>query len=1200
MNCSNCGSDNPSGAKFCLNCGHALEIACPNCATGLPVDAKFCMNCGHQLEAGSTAGMEGHTTRSATDRLAQEIAAAATSMGERRVITMLFVDVIGSTAAAEKLGPERWSAIMRGAFDRFIAPVERYEGSVARMLGDAILAYFGAPVAHEDDPQRAALAALEMMAAVRDVSTEFEAEHGFTLECRIGINTGLVVVGEVGSEMYGEYAALGDAANVAARMEQTAEPGTIQVAEATHRLIEPVFEFEAVGELEVKGKTDGIAAYRLVGAKAEPGRLRGIKGLESPIVGRDAEKLTLSTAVKDLEAGRGQIVSLIAEAGLGKSRLASELKAECHVLDRPLRWVEGASFSYDTKTPFAPVISIIAQCLGVTGLDPDHKYPRISEVVTGHGGPDVQQDTALLARLIGVDPDAHDEQAITHLMPPQVRELTIDAVVRHLEHTAGDGPLVVMFEDLHWADAASIEVVTKLLPATNRVPLMVLSVFRPRRHEAAWEVHELADREFPHRYTSVRLRPLTDDHSRELVANLLRVDGLAPAVRESILEKAEGNPFFVEEVIRSLLDDGTIIAEGDTFVTTRELTSIAVPDSLAAVIATRLDQLGPETKRLIQAASVVGRDFDEDVVEVLGGAGVDIAAVLSDLQRRELIIQTASAPSRIYSFKHALTMDTAYDSLLESVRLDLHRVVGKVIEERYPDRVVQIADHFLKGDEQLAAVPYLVRAGNKMSYAFSMGDAVEYYEQAIALAGDDADTQVCRDAYEGLATAHMFMGEFDEAMTTYERMRQFGEQRDDAPTLVSSMNKEAFARYFMSGETEVGGKLVEDALSLAEEAGDLAGQAECHATYCGVKLMEGDVQAATDHLLEMKQIGVSIGSLHHRLFAMAHSGMTMSMAARYDEADAALSEAMDEARKHGVKHVEAEIMAMIRPYYHAGIGELEAGRQAAVEGAAMAREINDPVHIAWGEVSAAIISRMLGDYTDALSRVEEPASIGAALGHSGIPQGARTIEAVILYEIEGADSEAAAAAAAKADAALDTATGGVLQSLTMAERAHACLVMGDVDDAERFIELGNQHLGSTAILARPSLMLCTAAIALVRGDLDGLRAAVDEADAFLADHPVAWSQPKLIGATGCLALLDGDAAQAADLFGEAVRGATALGILPDLAGMHDTFAMVYDRVGDASTAAEHRRASARVKRQIADRMSDADTRASYLSTQGIA
>ncbi|MBQ11536.1 MAG: hypothetical protein CMJ45_08300 [Planctomyces sp.] len=330
MNCPPCQTANPEGAKFCMSCGSALAASCPECGTELPSEARFCLNCGHQLgQASEAASARAQLEQYIPRELLEKLEAARSSggiQGERRVVTMLFCDVTGSTAAAEQLDPEEWAQIMNGAFEHLIAPVYRYEGTLARLMGDAILAFFGAPIAHEDDPHRAVLAGLEIVQSIEPYRNEVQRKWGVDFQVRVGINTGLVVMGEVGSDLRVEYTTLGDAINVAARMESAATPGTVLIAADTQRLVAPLFDLEDLGGLEVRGKSEPVATFRVISRKAQPQRERGIEGLESPMVGRDREIDVLRGLINDLGDGSGQIVSVMGEAGLGKSRLIAEAR----------------------------------------------------------------------------------------------------------------------------------------------------------------------------------------------------------------------------------------------------------------------------------------------------------------------------------------------------------------------------------------------------------------------------------------------------------------------------------------------------------------------------------------------------------------------------------------------------------------------------------------------------------------------------------------------------------------------------------------------------------------------------------------------------------------------------------------------------------------------------------------------------------
>ena len=603
MKCTSCGTENPESAKFCLNCGSPLLLVCANCGTQLPAGAKFCVNCGHRVAAPAAApaatSAKDQLERYMPRELQAKLHAARTdhSMeGERRIVTMLFCDVQGSTGIAEKLDPEEWIEIINQIFEFMITSVYRYEGTIARLMGDAILAFFGAPIAHEDDPERAVRAGLGIIEAMRPFHDQLQRERGLDVNVRVGINTGLVVVGEVGSDMRVEYTAMGDAVNLAARMEQTAQPGSVQISGDTYKLIAPLFEFDALGRIEIKGKSEPVEAYRVLASKTRPASLRGIEGLDSPMVGREGEFQALEAQIEELQQGRGSIVTVMGEAGLGKSRLVAELRRKV-MAETAIEWHEGRSLSYQTAIPYTPFIELLTNLFALEAQQSaSEKYSAIRSQVAVWLPDTVNALIPFIATLLGIELSGEDVQRIKYLEPPQLREKIFQAVLTLFEAIASERPLVLVFEDLHWADPTSLDLVERLLALTDRTMLMLISLTRPQRQDPSWRIHELAARDYSYRYSHIMLQPLDENHARTLVANLLEIEDLPERVRQLILDKAEGNPFFVEEVIRSLLDARLVVRENSHWRATREIENIAVPDTLTGVITARLDRLDEDSE----------------------------------------------------------------------------------------------------------------------------------------------------------------------------------------------------------------------------------------------------------------------------------------------------------------------------------------------------------------------------------------------------------------------------------------------------------------------------------------------------------------------------------------------------------------------------------------------------------------------------
>jgi ABC-type oligopeptide transport system substrate-binding subunit/class 3 adenylate cyclase len=749
MRCPKCDKENPEGARFCLRCGAELTPVCPQCEARLPLDPdlSFCPQCGAEVAAppvdavaerdsAAVKALKRVAARGYAERL---LAAGGQVKGERRVVTILFSDVKGSTAMGEHLDPEDVMEIMDGAFDVLIEPIYRYEGTLARLMGDAILAFFGAPIAHEDDPERACRAALEIIAGARRYAARLEQERGITgFDVRVGINTGLVVVGEVGSDLRVEYTAMGDAINLAARMESAAQPGTVLIGEDTHKLIAPLFETEALGPIQVKGKAEPIPVYRVLAAKAAPGKPRGIAGLESPLVGRKAEFAALQEALERLQAGVGGIVTLVGEAGIGKSRLVADLRVGA-IHESPLQWVEGRCLSYGHSVAYLLWLDVLRALLGVTLDDaPQAVRERLREWV--HAAcPDSLDDVyPYLARVMSL-PLADDLAAKLDDMAAQdLKAHTFQAVQTLIECAANQHPLVLVCEDLHWTDPTSIELLEQVLALTERAPLLLLCVFRPVKDHACWRLREMAAETYAERHTGLLLEPLTAAESESLVANLLEIEELPDALRARILSRAEGNPFYVEEVVRSLIDRGAIVQEPDTgrWTATREVADIPIPDTLQGVLMARIDRLQENTKRVLQMASVIGRIFLYRVLAAIAEEERRLDAHLLTLQYQEMIRERARIPELEYIFKHDLTREAAYNGLLKAQRRVFHRQVAQALERLFPERVEEhlglLAYHWERAEHAEKATEYLLRAGDQARNAYAHQEAIGYYERALS------------------------------------------------------------------------------------------------------------------------------------------------------------------------------------------------------------------------------------------------------------------------------------------------------------------------------------------------------------------------------------------------------------------------------------------------------------------------------------
>jgi class 3 adenylate cyclase len=602
----------------------STTVFCPSCDSAVAADARFCSTCGNALTPVDPADQELRSRLSSTAPapLVEKMLTNRLS-GERKPVTALFADVVGSTAILERMDPEDWTAIINEAFELMSAAVFRYEGTIAQLQGDAMLAFFGAPVAHEDDPERAIRAALDMVAATQEFARQLKLERGVDFAIRAGINTGPVVVGNVGSDLRYEYTALGDAVNVAARLQASAQPGDVLIAATTQHLASSAFEIDDLGELEVKGKTEPVHAYRVTGLRAMPGRKRGLEshGVESVMVGRDAELGKLLALYELVSAGRGRVALLIGEPGIGKSRLMAEVRERvtAPAADGPpaARWIEGRCVSYGRNLPYHLLRDLVRALLDLptaAGEGTLTTRETFDERLTALPGEDASDVSAYLAHLLDL-PLRGTESDLVNRAPDVIQSRYVAATHRLLRARTAEAPVVFVCEDVHWADPASVAVIRGIMPLAAQMPVLFLGALRSETDSVGWELVVHARQAFGDALTEIRLEPLDEDDSRALVANLLVIESLPTAVRDVILARAEGNPFFVEEVVRMLIERGLIERRGDHWVATSGIERVEIPDTLHGLLLGRIDQLPPDARRSLRVAAVIGRTFPLRVLE---------------------------------------------------------------------------------------------------------------------------------------------------------------------------------------------------------------------------------------------------------------------------------------------------------------------------------------------------------------------------------------------------------------------------------------------------------------------------------------------------------------------------------------------------------------------------------------------------------
>jgi len=1136
-------------------------------------------------------------------------------VGDRRIVTILFSDVKGSTAAAEKLDPEEWAEIMNGAFRHLIAPVYRYEGTLARLMGDAILAFFGAPIAHEDDPQRAVLAGLDIIGGIRSYREEVKRRWGLDFDVRVGINTGLVVVGEVGSDLRMEYTALGDTVNVASRMEQSAKPGTVQIAGDTYKLVAPLFEFDDLGGIEVKGKSEPVHAYLVLRPKAEPGSLRGIEGLDAPLVGREREMKILRDAISNLRQGRGQIVSVMGEAGLGKSRLIAELSKALASEGLPsvsklksdqgargtigtaIAWYEGRSLSYESSTPYAPFVNLFKSCFGLQAEETDGgKYNRVRAYVSELTPERVEEIAPFIATMLGIKLTGEDAERVRYLEPPHLRGRVFKATFDLFDRLSGMMPIIVVFEDLHWADPTSLDLIEQLMPLADRAPIAIVCLFRPWRQEASWRFHEVAARDYIHRYTQIVLEPLGQEDSRALVANLLHIEDLPEKVRKLVLTKAEGNPFFIEEVIRSLLDAKLVVRENSHWRATREIENIAIPDTLAGVITARLDRLGEEPKRVVQTASVIGREFGLTALADVHGAREVLNVALSDLQRRELIRERSSIPERVYTFKHALTQEAAYASLLLSKRRELHRRVAECLEGIAPESVNDIARHFTEAKEPARALPYLVKAGDLAARSYSTAEAIGLYTQAISILETQKDLQLTRHSYEGLGGVLTFAHEVPRAVENYRKMLRIAQAENDLPMQVSALNKLGFVAALMQGQIPEAERHLVDAERLANQCADRAGLAELHMTYCYIRTSTGNFDDAVTHLKEAAQIGSDLNLEEARLFGLTHTANTLAFMTRFDDAWQAAGEARRVAEEVGNRRYLAELLTFTIPSYHLRNGDLEEARQAAEEGVNIAAEIGAADHESTGAYMLGQLAEMRGEHERAVMRYERALGAGRTAGMPFLQSSALCGLGTAYLGISEDLLNKATEFHAQALKIMEMPLGAAMGAMNWAEIGFCAMAAGNIEGAKEFFQKGLTTPSAPIHMLRPKLLVGSALVALARNNLDEAARLIHVARGFAEAGAMKHYYPLVELTDAKVSMAQGKNQQALGHFTRAEGLALDMKMRPPVWQARAGAAQVLSALGRRIEAEEKRRQAREVIDEIAGLFQDEKLRTMYLDS----
>lgn len=810
LTCPNCGHENPSDAIVCGHCATPLANLCPNCGFENPRGFKFCGNCGTNLLTANLARLSnseqlrrlrGLIPMPLVDKI---LNASKQIEGERRTVTVLFSDVVGFTSMSEKLDPETVYTIIDESVAAFREEIYAYEGTLDKFMGDGVMALFGAPIAHEDDPARAIRCALGMQNALKRVNDDLVSKHGITLQIRMGLNLGTVVVADIGADLRMNYTAMGDTVNVAARLQSVAEPGTILASRAVYEETRALFEFSELGSIRVKGRIEPVDIYQVLGIKREPGRVRGIPGLAAPMIGRDQEMTRLQRIVETLAREHlGGVVLITGEAGMGKSRLVYELKQwimHTPPLDQ-IRIHEGSCAAYGQSAydVFVQILNSLFEIRPEAAPDTRREkiHARLEEMVPSERAR--FEILPYIENLMTLPPQEREFAArIQHLEPEQLRQQTFLAIRELLTYAAQFHPRILVLEDLHWVDKPSLDLLLFLVNSLQEAPILFVCITRPADNQAAPQLQRIANSLHNGQLTHVPLEPLSRQASVALVEQLLTLANLPENLRSLIPQRAEGNPFYVEEIIRMLIDRNIIRRRNDRWEMSpgADVQSLQVPRTLEGLIMTRIDHLPESTRFTAQCAAVIGRDFADSILfRIAETSSARIDNDLQELMDHEVVLQTFNSRERLpqngdaakvaalsvdgatvgtasierqFAFRHFLTQQTIYNSVLVRRREQLHHKIASAIEELYPNRLDENAErlafHYGESQDAAKALPHVIRSAERAASRFANEEALAYYRTAAELAARiQAPPETRTRILIGLGDSQTHIGDFDTA-----------------------------------------------------------------------------------------------------------------------------------------------------------------------------------------------------------------------------------------------------------------------------------------------------------------------------------------------------------------------------------------------------------------------------------------------------
>ncbi|MEE9281164.1 MAG: adenylate/guanylate cyclase domain-containing protein [Myxococcota bacterium] len=1034
MRCGRCGTELIEGKKFCHACGARALVGCASCGAPLDPDFRFCPDCGAPVAtaepspAADPAGEESApvpavaTAEADGDRfsrlvrhipaaLAEKIRHAGTVSGERKRATILFCDLVGSTAIAEGLDPEEYRELLEPYLELAFAEVYRFEGVVNQLSGDGLMALFGAPVSYENDPERAVRAAVAIQRALAELA---ERSRGIELSVRIGVHTGMVVVGAMGNDLKMDYTAIGDTTNLAARLQTLAAPGSILVSDATHRHVRDDFRTHAVGPFEVKGKSEPIAAYEVLelSQTLAPVGIARSEGL-TPLVGRD-EQLAQLYACYERSRGRlGQVVSVVGAAGSGKSRLVYEFKQR--LVDEPTTLFEARCSSLTRGVSHSLWVAMIQRYFGIVPGEPaSESCGKIADGLAELGSYDEDIAPSLCALLslpsAGLEGASADE----------VGRQSFAAVVELVKRATRHAPIVMIVEDLHWIDDASREMLELSASEFAIGRSMLLVTHRPQ-YEPVWQSVAAL--------TQLHLAPLSDREGVEIVRS--RAGGPLPAaLEELVLAKGEGNPLYLEELTKTLLEEGTVVSSAGRVEVTRAVEDIRIPDTVHELLEARLDRLRPEAKRVAQIASVLGRQFrSHELVALMADEPIEVERELEELERLGVLHRKVGLDADEFRFGESLTQEVAYGALLLRERRALHQRVGELLEAAAGEsggvRLPLIAHHFARSDDRGKGIRLLLQAAAAAEALPSYGDAGRLYREAwdlaeAALREPDADAKELRlrllEATHGVARVSLLDGSgYGDERAAARRGVELAEQLGDEEALAKLLSTYGSLVIAVAREDFGDGlALIEKAVAVARQGGYERTAARISRSLGWTFLLDGrfdDARRETERALrEIERLDAPGGPSDSYLGALFFHDRVLFEADELEAADRSLREAYRlaiEVKNRTLQSGNAAVLAGLeftRGDYAEAVrwSQLAVGIAEQIDNAAALRSCRAVQLAVWAEsgegaVDPAELERFVASaWTNAETAINSNLVVEALLAAGEVDRARRVAEATAL------------------------------------------------------------------------------------------------------------------------------------------------------------------------------------------------------------